>query len=50
VIQPGFQFKWQREYGVLSFGEKNLPSIVKYIHNQKQHHKGGSTLKAMELT
>ena len=49
-VHPGFQFKWQREYGVLSFGEKNLPAIVKYIHNQKQHHKDGNIIDAMELT
>ena len=48
VIQPDFQFNWQRAYGVLSFGEKNLTTIVKYIHNQKQHHAEGSIFEAME--
>ncbi len=48
VVQPGFQFNWQREYGVFSFGEKNLPLIVKYIHNQKQHHADGSIIEAMK--
>src|SRR4051812_25534423 len=38
VIKPGFAFYWQNEYGVLSVGEKNLPAIVRYIQNQKQHH------------
>ena len=25
VVQPGYQFKWQREYGVLSFGRRICP-------------------------
>jgi putative transposase len=31
-------FKWQSEYGVSSFSEKALASIVAYINNQKKHH------------
>lgn len=31
-------FLWQAEYGVLSFSEKALPSIVGYVNNQKKHH------------
>ena len=48
VIKPDLEFYWQDEYGVLSFGEKNLPAIVKYIHNQKQHHVDGTLIAAME--
>jgi putative transposase len=48
VIKPDFEFYWQDEYGVLSFGEKNLSAIVKYIHNQKQHHAEGTLIAAME--
>jgi REP element-mobilizing transposase RayT len=48
IIKPDFEFYWQDEYGVLSFGEKNLFSIVKYIHNQKQHHADGTLISAME--
>ena len=48
IIKPDFEFYWQDEYGVLSFGEKNLPTIVKYIHNQKQHHADGTLIAAME--
>jgi len=48
VIKPDFEFYWQDEYGVLSFGEKNLPGIVRYIHNQKQHHAEGTMIAAME--
>ena len=48
IIKPDFEFYWQDEYSVLSFGEKNLPAIVKYIHNQKQHHMDGTIIAAME--
>jgi len=48
VIKPDFEFYWQDEYGVLSFGEKNLPAVVRYIQNQKKHHAEGSLISAME--
>lgn len=48
VVKPGFEFHWQDEYGVLSFGEKNLPAVVRYIHYQKEHHASGSIIAAME--
>jgi putative transposase len=48
VIKPDCEFYWQDEYGVLSFGEKNLPGIVRYIQNQKQHHAEGTLITAME--
>lgn len=48
VIKPDFEFYWQDEYGVLSFGERNLPAVVRYIHNQKQHHADGTLITAME--
>ena len=44
-IQPGFDFYWQSEYGILSFGEKNLPTIVRYIQRQKEHHASGVGLQ-----
>ncbi len=47
-IKPYFEFHWQDEYGVFSFGEKNLSAIVKYIQNQKQHHADGKLIAAME--
>lgn len=48
VIRPNVAFYWQDEYGVLTFGEKNLPAVVRYIHNQKQHHADGRLIVAME--
>ena len=48
VIQPDFEFHWQDAYGVFSFGEKSLSTVVKYIQNQKQHHADGTLIAAME--
>jgi putative transposase len=48
VIKPDFEFHWQDEYGIFSFGEKDLPSVVRYIRNQKQHHAGGTFITALE--
>jgi REP element-mobilizing transposase RayT len=48
VIKPDFEFYWQDEYGVSSFGERNLASVVRYIHNQKGHHADGTLIAAME--
>ena len=48
VVKPDFEFYWQNEYGVLSFGERNLSTIVRYIHNQKQHHADGTIQKELE--
>ncbi len=50
VLKPDFEFYWQDEYGVLSFGEKNIPAIVRYIQNQKKHHADGTLITAMENT
>jgi putative transposase len=30
---------WQSEYGVITFGERSLSSIVRYITNQEEHHR-----------
>ena len=32
------QFAWQRGYGILSLGERQLPDAVAYVQNQKAHH------------
>ncbi len=30
--------QWQTGYGVVSFGTKDLPWVIDYIRNQRQHH------------
>ena len=41
-------FAWQAEYGVLSFSEKALPTIVEYVKNQKAHHTQNTVKSALE--
>jgi putative transposase len=41
-------FLWQAEYGVFSFSEKALASIVAYINNQKKHHAENTLLVGLE--
>ena len=30
---------WQRGYGAFSIGQSQVPAVVRYIANQKEHHK-----------
>ncbi len=43
-----YQFRWQREYGVVSFGGKQLDMVVKYVKNQRQHHIEGTIIPFLE--
>jgi putative transposase len=43
-------FIWQAEYGVFSFSEKALSSIVDYVNHQKKHHAENALKMAMEDT
>lgn len=49
VVRPEFEFYWQDTYGVFSFGERNLPAVVRYIHDQKKHHAEGTWIPEMEM-
>ena len=40
--------EWQRGFGVVSFGKKNLKWVLDYIIRQKEHHAAGSTLERLE--
>lgn len=40
--------EWQRGYGVVSFGTKDLPWVIDYIRNQEEHHKRGSLSERLE--
>lgn len=33
------KFAWQTGYGVFSFGESQLQHVVRYINDQKEHHR-----------
>jgi putative transposase len=47
-VQPEYQFAWQDEYGVVSFGERHLGWVVRYTHNQAQHHEQGTIVERLE--
>ncbi len=34
-------FQWQEGYGVFTFSASQKPGVIRYIHNQKQHHARG---------
>jgi len=40
--------QWQRGYGIVSFGTKDLPWVIDYVLNQKDHHKKGATHSRLE--
>jgi len=35
-------FSWQSGYGAFSIGQSQLPNLIQYIDNQKEHHLGKS--------
>jgi putative transposase len=39
---------WQSEYGVLTFGERSLPEVAKYVRDQMDHHADGTLIPAFE--
>lgn len=34
-----FKFQWQEGYGAFSYSHSNLDNVIKYIMNQKEHHR-----------
>ncbi len=41
-------FKWQEGYGLVTFGEKNLPFVRDYIVRQKEHHAKNTIISKLE--
>jgi len=33
------EFAWQRGFGAFSYGQSQMPDLVKYIENQEAHHR-----------
>ena len=42
------EFRWQSGYSIFSVGEKELSFIIRYVENQKVHHKEGSDQPSLE--
>ena len=34
-----YKFQWQEGYGAFSYSHSNLDNVIRYIENQKNHHK-----------
>ncbi|MGH2543770.1 MAG: IS200/IS605 family transposase, partial [Ardenticatenaceae bacterium] len=45
-----YDFKWQAQYGVVSFGGKQLDMVVRYIKEQREHHREHTIISFLELT
>ena len=41
---------WQSGYGIVSFGTRDLPWVVSYVRNQRQHHGQGTVHQRLEQT
>jgi len=44
------ELRWQKGYGVLSLGKKNVPWLVRYIQSQEEHHRRGTMIERLERT
>jgi putative transposase len=44
------RFRWQDEYGILSFGEKALQDVVAYAENQQARHASQQLWTSLERT
>jgi len=42
------RLQWQKGYGVASFAKKNLPSLIRYVDQQKAHHAKGTANAILE--
>lgn len=40
--------QWQRGYGIVSFGTRDLPWVIIYVLNQREHYKNGTTQELLE--
>lgn len=46
-VQPK-ALQWQRGYGIVTFGTKDLQWVIDYINNQKEHHRVGTITERLE--
>jgi putative transposase len=49
-MPEGGGFRWQEEYGVLSFGRRNLPEVARYVIDQERRHAQRDVLPELERT
>ena len=46
-VQPK-GLEWQRGYGIVTFGTKDLQWVIDYVNNQKDHHRNGTVRERLE--
>lgn len=39
---------WQAGYGIVTFGQRDLPWVIDYIKNQREHHAAGKGIDRLE--
>jgi hypothetical protein len=49
LIMPEIGFRWQGGYGVFSVSRRDIPGLLKYVNNQKEHHQQKSLIDDWEL-
>jgi putative transposase len=49
-IAPGCCFKWQGGYGAFSVADRDVESVRRYVHLQKEHHHIGRLSAILEQT
>ena len=40
--------EWKPKYGIVSFGTRDLPWVLDYVRNQRQHHTAGTAHERLE--
>ncbi len=50
ILKPGPYFAWQGSYGAFSVSRANIPKVIAYIQNQKEHHTNGTLYPNAEDT
>ena len=48
-IYPDSGFRWQGVYAALTVNNKDLPKLIKYIENQKEHHEKNTLNNKWEM-
>lgn len=43
------RFEWQTGYGAFSYSKSQLPDVIRYIENQKEHHRKKTFLEEYKL-
>ena len=43
------RFEWQTGYGAFSYSKSQLPAVIRYIENQKEHHRKKTFLEEYKL-